>query len=80
LRDGGSPVLPGEEREEGLGSLGRLFLYHLELGGGETIHHHLAPLTCSLGGEALESRGEETIPNLVCLKLPLRDNTLKTLF
>jgi hypothetical protein len=36
------------------------FLYHLELGGGETICDHLAPLTCELGGEALESRGEQS--------------------
>jgi hypothetical protein len=33
-----------------------LFLYNLELGGGETVHHHLALLTCGLGGGALEPR------------------------
>jgi hypothetical protein len=43
--------------EEGLGSLGRLFLYHLELGGRETLYHHLALLTCGLGGGALDPRG-----------------------
>jgi hypothetical protein len=57
LREGQSPILPGEGREEeGLGSFDRLFLYHLELGDGEIIHHHLASLTCGLGGRALESR------------------------
>jgi hypothetical protein len=56
---GNSPILSAEERkeeEEGLGSLGRSFLYHLELGGGETCHL-LAPLTCGQGGGALEARG-----------------------
>jgi hypothetical protein len=53
MREGESPVLPGEEREdEGLGSLDRLFLYHLEFGDGETVCHHKAPLTCGLGGGA----------------------------
>jgi hypothetical protein len=57
LREGESPVLPGKGREkERLGSFDRSFLYHLELGGGETLHHHLAPLTCGLGGGALEPR------------------------
>jgi hypothetical protein len=36
--------------------MGRWFVYHLELRGGETIHHYLAPLTCGLGGGALEPR------------------------
>jgi hypothetical protein len=78
-RQGESPALPCEEREEkeGLGSLSRLFLYHLELGGGETLCHPLAPFTCVLGGGALES---QTIPNLACLKLPLRENIPKMLF
>jgi hypothetical protein len=50
IEGGESPILPGKGREEeGLGSLGRSFLYHLELGSGETIRHHLAPLTCGLG-------------------------------
>jgi hypothetical protein len=46
------------------------FLYHLELGGGETICHHLAPLTYRLGGGTLESR-EGAVPDspyLACLK------------
>jgi hypothetical protein len=37
------------------------FLYHLELGGEETIHHHLAPLTCGSREGALEPR-EKAIP------------------
>jgi hypothetical protein len=38
LREEESLILPGKGREEeGSGSLGRLFLYYLELGGGETI-------------------------------------------
>jgi hypothetical protein len=63
LREGELPVLPDEEREEeeegeeGLGSLCRSFLYYLELGVGETLHHHLDPLTCELGGEALKPIG-----------------------
>jgi hypothetical protein len=68
-----SPVLPREAREkEGLESFGT-FLYHLELGAGERIHHHLAPLTCGLGGGALESRGRavpsQTVPTLACLTI-----------
>jgi hypothetical protein len=57
LREGESHVLLGEgwEEEERPGSLGRPFLYHLELGGGETLCHHLAPLTC--GPEVAEARG-----------------------
>jgi hypothetical protein len=45
-----------------------LFLYQLELGGGET--YHLAPLSCGLSGGALEPRGGAVpdYPNLVCLK------------
>jgi hypothetical protein len=64
LREEESPSLPGEGRgeEEGPGSLGRSFLYDLELGDGETIHHHLAPLTCGLGGGTLEPR-EGTVPD-----------------
>jgi hypothetical protein len=46
-----------EEKEEGQGSLGRSFLYHLDLGGRETLHHHLPPLTCGLRGGVLEPRG-----------------------
>jgi hypothetical protein len=58
VRKGESPILPGDvTEEEGLSSLRRSFLYHLELGGGETIGHHLAPLTCGLGERALEPRG-----------------------
>jgi hypothetical protein len=34
MKEGESPILPGEEREEALESLGRSFLYHLEFGGG----------------------------------------------
>jgi hypothetical protein len=45
--------------EERLGSLGRSFLYHLELGGGETLHHHLTPLTCGLGEDPLSQEGEQ---------------------
>jgi hypothetical protein len=55
-----SPVLPGgkrEEEEERAGSLDMVFLYHLELGGRETLHHYLCPLTYGLGGGALEPRG-----------------------
>jgi hypothetical protein len=64
-----SPVLPREAREkEGLESFGT-FLYHLELGGGERIHHHLAPLTCGLGGGALESRGR-AVPDYSLPSLP----------
>jgi hypothetical protein len=59
LKEGKSPILPGEGREDkGLGSFGRSFLYNLELGGGERINHHLDPLTCGLWREALESRGK----------------------
>jgi hypothetical protein len=52
------------------------FLYHLELGGGETLHYHLALLTYGIGEEPLSQEGEQsqTIPNPACLKLPLRDN------
>jgi hypothetical protein len=58
LREGESPVLPvREEKKKGLESFARLFLYYHELGGGERIYHHLAPLTCGLGGGALESKG-----------------------
>jgi hypothetical protein len=41
LMEGESPILRGEGRKEGLVSLSRSFLYHLGLGGGETIHHHM---------------------------------------
>jgi hypothetical protein len=47
-----------EDKKKGQGLFGRSFLYYLELEGGETILHHLATLTCGLGGGALESRGE----------------------
>jgi hypothetical protein len=33
------------------------FLYHLELGGGEVLCHHLAPLSYGLVGGTLEPRG-----------------------
>jgi hypothetical protein len=57
LREGESPILTEKGREEeGLGSLSRSFLYHHELGGGETLCHHLALLICELGGGALEPR------------------------
>jgi hypothetical protein len=82
LREGESPVLPGESREEeGLRCLGRSFLCHLELGCEETIYHHLGPLSCGLGGGALEARGGAVPghPDLACLKLPLRDNVTKIL-
>jgi hypothetical protein len=39
-----------------------VFLYHLELGDRETLHHYLASLTYGLGGGALEPRGE-TVPD-----------------
>jgi hypothetical protein len=52
LREGESPVLPGEgKEEEGPESLGGSFFYHLELG-----DHNLAPFTCELGGGALDAR------------------------
>lgn len=58
MKEGKSPILPDEGREEErLGSLGRLFLYHPELGGGETIRCHLAPLTCGLWEGVLQPRG-----------------------
>jgi hypothetical protein len=44
-------------RNEELEPLGMVFLYHLELGGGETLPHYLVPLTYGLGGKALEPRG-----------------------
>jgi hypothetical protein len=77
LRKRESSVLLGERREEeGLGSIGSLFLYHLELGGGETLHHHLVPFTNGLEGGTLGPReGEpswgptEAICNLAGLKL-----------
>jgi hypothetical protein len=52
LREGESPLLPNEEREEekGVGSLNRPFLYHLECEGGEMLRHHLTLLTCGLRG------------------------------
>jgi hypothetical protein len=74
LREGESPFRPGKGKEEERpGSLGRLFLYHLELGGGETIHHHLACLTCELRTGALKPSGEQsqTVPNLACLNFML---------
>jgi hypothetical protein len=74
LREEESPILPGEgrEEEEGPGSLDRLFLYHLELEGEETICHHLAPPTCGVGGGALEPRGGSVpdYPHLACLNPP----------
>jgi hypothetical protein len=77
LRKRESPVLPCKEREEEErpGSLGRLFLYHLELRDGETLCYHLALLTCGLREEPLNQEVEQsqTIPNLGCLKLLLRD-------
>jgi hypothetical protein len=47
-----------EGKKKGMESFGRSFLHHFELGGGETICHHLAPLTCGLGRGTLESSGE----------------------
>jgi hypothetical protein len=35
LKEGESPILPGEGREEDVLSLAKSFLYHLELGDGE---------------------------------------------
>jgi hypothetical protein len=56
LREGESPVLPGEGREEGWG-----LLVGLELGGEEkTPRHHLASLTCGLGEEPLSQDGEQS--------------------
>jgi hypothetical protein len=54
-----SPVPPGGKREgeKALGSFGMSFLYHLELGDGETLCHHLASLTCGLRVGAFEPRG-----------------------
>jgi hypothetical protein len=58
LREEESTVLSHEGREgEGAGSLGRSFLYYLELGDGAIIHNHLASLTCGLGEGVLEPRG-----------------------
>jgi hypothetical protein len=57
LREGESPVLPGEEREEGLGSLGRLFLYHFELGGGQTIMSSPGSSDLWAKGGTLDPRG-----------------------
>jgi hypothetical protein len=48
-----------------------VFLYHLELGGGET---YLAPLTYGLGEGPLSPEGEQsqTVPNLACLNSSLK--------
>jgi hypothetical protein len=76
FRDGEPPIWSGEIREEeGPRFLGRSFLYHIELEDRETLHHHLAPLICGLVGVGLIPDGEQsqTIPNLSCLKIPLRD-------
>jgi hypothetical protein len=46
------PVQCKKKKKRGLGSFARLFLYHLERGGGERIRHYLAPPTCGSGGGA----------------------------
>jgi hypothetical protein len=81
LREGKSLILPSEEGEEGAGSLGWSFLYHLELDVERqyVITWLLSPV--GLGEEPLRQEREQSqsIPSLACLKLPLRDNIPKIL-
>jgi hypothetical protein len=79
LREGESPILPGKKsKKKGRGLLVGCFYTTLNL---EVGKQYLAPLTCELGGGALEPREEKSqaIPNLACLKLPLKNNIPKIL-
>jgi hypothetical protein len=75
LKEGESPVLPGEEEREqeeggeGLGSLGRSFLYTLNLGVGRHYVITWLLLLVGLGEEPLKKEGEQSQidPNLAYL-------------
>jgi hypothetical protein len=68
LEGRGSPALPGKGRKRP-GCPAALLLCHLELGGGDTLHYHLAPFPVGWGG-ALEPRGGQSrpVPGLACLQ------------
>jgi hypothetical protein len=55
-----------------LGSLGRWFLYHLELGGGETVSLPGSSHLWARGEEPLSQEGEQSqaIPNLLACLTP----------